>query len=69
MILDVKKTKVYIISPGENKYRDRVVTVFQRLLDEGFRNITFYKSAAGPNNTASLTNTVLEIFRKELKND
>lgn len=69
MILDIKKTKVYIISPGENKYRDRVIIVFQRLLDEGFRNITFFKSVPGPNNTASLTNTVLEIFKKELKND
>lgn len=69
MILDIKRTKVYIISPGENKYRERVIVVFQRLLDEGFRNITFFKSATGPNNTASLTNTVLEIFKKELKND
>jgi hypothetical protein len=69
MILDIKSLKVYIISPGENKYRQRVLTVFDRLLDEGFRNITFFKSVAGPNNTASLTNTVLEIFKQELKND
>jgi hypothetical protein len=69
MILDIKSLKVYIISPGENKYRQRVLTVFDRLLDEGFRNITFFKSLVGPNNTASLTNTVLEIFKQELKND
>jgi hypothetical protein len=69
MILDIKSLKVYIISPGENKYRQRVMTVFDRLLDEGFRNITFFKSLVGPNNTASLTNTVLEIFKQELKND
>jgi hypothetical protein len=69
MILDIKSLKVYIISPGENKYRQRVLTVFDRLLDEGFRNITFFKSQPGPNNTASLTNTVLEIFKQELKND
>jgi hypothetical protein len=69
MILDIKNTTVYLISPGENKYRDRVLTVFGRLLNEGFKNITFFKSVPGPNNTASLTNTVLEIFKKELYNN
>jgi hypothetical protein len=69
MIIDIKNTRVYIISPGVNKYRDRILTVFGRLIDEGFKNIIFYKSVAGPNNTASLTNTVIEIFKKELKND
>jgi hypothetical protein len=69
MIIDIKKTKVYIISPGENKYRDRVLTVMGRLIDEGFKNITFFKSLPGPNNTASLTNTVIEICKKEMNND
>jgi hypothetical protein len=69
MIIDIKNTKIYIISPGENKYRDRILTVMGRLIDEGFKNITFFKSLSGPNNTASLTNTVIEIFKKELNND
>jgi hypothetical protein len=68
MIVDVKSTKVYLISPGENNYRDRALTVFSRLLDLGFKNIIFFKSVPGPNSTASLTNTVLEIFKKEIYN-
>lgn len=69
MIIDIKNIKVYLISPGENKYRNRAITVFTRLLDQGFKNIEFFKSIPGPNNTASLTNTVLEIFKNEFKND
>jgi hypothetical protein len=69
MLINIKNTKVYIISPGENKYRNRVLTVMGRLIDEGFKNITFLKSLSGPNNTASLTNTVIEIFKKEINND
>lgn len=69
MLINIKNTKVYIISPGENKYRNRVLTVMGRLIDEGFKNITFFKSLSGPNNTASLTNTVIEIFKKEINND
>ena len=67
MNIDIKKVRVYIISPGENKYRDRILTVMGRLIDNGFKNITFFKSLDGPNNTASLTNTVIEIFKKEIK--
>lgn len=66
MNIDLKSTKIYLISPAENKYRDRVLTVFGRLIDEGFKNITFIKSVPGPNNTASLTNTVIDIFKTEL---
>jgi hypothetical protein len=69
MILDIKNIKIYLISPAEGKYRDRALTVFGRLIDEGFKNIVFVRSLAGPNNTASLTNTVMKIFREELKND
>jgi hypothetical protein len=69
MNIDIKKVRVYIISPGENKYRDRILTVIGRLIDEGFKNIIFFKSVEGPNNTASLTNTVVEIFKKEIHNN
>ena len=69
MIVDIKNTKIYIISPGVNKYRSRLITVFTRLVDEGFQNIIYFKSVPGVNNTASLTNTVLEIFKQELNNN
>jgi hypothetical protein len=69
MLLDIKNTRVYLISPAEGKYRERAITVFTRFIDEGFKNITFIKSLPGPNGTASLTNTVIEILKKELKND
>lgn len=68
MNLDIKNIRVYLISPGVNKYRDRALTVFGRLMDFGFKNIIYFKSAPGLNNTASLTNTVLEIFKLELNN-
>jgi hypothetical protein len=69
MIIDIKKTRVYIISPGIDKYRSRILTVFEKLLDEGFSNIIFFKSIPGQNNTSSLTNTVIEIFKQEMKRD
>lgn len=69
MLLDIKDITVYIISPGVNTYRNKLITVFQRVVDEGFKNVVFFKSVPGPNKTASLTNTVIEIFKKELSND
>lgn len=64
--LNLKSTRIYLISPGTNKYRDRALSVLARLIDEGYQNVTFFKSLPGPNNTASLTNTCLEIFKREL---
>jgi hypothetical protein len=69
MLLDIKDITVYIISPGTDNYRSKLLTVFERVVDEGFKHITFFKSIPGPNKTASLTNTVLEIFKQELNND
>jgi hypothetical protein len=69
MLLDIKDITVYIISPGINTYRNKLITVFQRVVDEGFKKVVFFKSVPGPNKTASLTNTVIEIFKKELSND
>jgi hypothetical protein len=66
MLLDIKKIRVYLISPGEGKYRERALTVLGRLMDAGFQHVTFFKSVKGMNNTASLTNTMLEIFSREL---
>ena len=69
MLLNIKDITVYIISPGTNNYRSKLITVLERVIDEGFKNVTFFKSVSGPNKTASLTNTVLEIFKRELNND
>lgn len=69
MLLDIKSITVYIISPGTDNYRSKLITVFERIVDEGFKNVVFFKSVPNPNKTASLTNTVLEIFKRELNND
>ncbi len=69
MILDNKDIKVYIISPGAGKYRERVQIVFQRLLDVGYSNIEFVRSIPAESGTNSLTLTNITIFEKELKGD
>jgi hypothetical protein len=68
MIVDLKNIRIYLISPGYGKYRDRLITTFTRLVDEGYKNIIFFKSIPGPNGTASLTHTVMEIFKTEINN-
>jgi hypothetical protein len=69
MLLNIKDITVYIISPGTDNYRSKLITVFERVIDEGFKHVIFFKSVPGPNKTASLTNTVIEIFKQELNND
>jgi hypothetical protein len=69
MIVDIKNTTVYLVSPGTGKYKDRVLTVFSRLIDAGFSKIEFIKSLPGLNGAASLTHTVLHIFKRELNNN
>ena len=69
MLLDIKNITVYIISPGTDKYRSKLITVFERVINEGFKNVVFFKSIPDSNKTVSLTNTVLEIFKRELNND
>jgi hypothetical protein len=69
MIIDIKHTKVYLISPGHGKYRQRLHTVFMRLVDQGYTNIEFFRSVVDFSGTNSLTRTVLEIFKKELTGD
>jgi len=69
MLLNIKDITVYIISPGTDNYRSKLIKVFERVIDEGFKSVVFFKSIPGPNKTASLTNTVLEIFKRELNND
>jgi hypothetical protein len=69
MHLDLKRIKVYLVSPGSGKYRPRLHTVFERLVDAGYTNIEFFRSIPADNGTNSLTKTNIEIFKKELNND
>ena len=69
MLLNIKDITVYIISPGTDNYRSKLLTVLERVIDEGFKSVVFFKSIPGLNKTASLTNTILEIFKRELNND
>jgi len=66
MRIDLKQIKVYLVSPANGKYRDRVTIVFNRLIDAGFHNIEFIRSQSALNNVSSLTNACLTIFKKEL---
>lgn len=68
MLLNVKELKIYLISPGIDKYKARVLTVFERLVTSGFNNIEYVKSVPGSNSTDSLSRTNLEIMKKELRN-
>jgi hypothetical protein len=69
MRIDVKKTKVYLISPATGKYTERLMTVFRRLITAGFSNIVFQRAIQDPSGTNSLTRTNLEIFRKEVNSN
>jgi hypothetical protein len=66
MKISVKDIKVYLVSPGVDKYKHRLQTVFERLVDSGFKQIEFVRSVPGSNGTDSLSRTNLEIFKKEL---
>ncbi len=69
MRLDLKNIKVYLVSPGTGKYRERVNIVFQRLVDAGYTNIEFFRSIPAENGSISLTKTNIAIFKKEMLND
>ncbi len=67
MIINLKKIKVYLVSPGTGKYSSRLITVFSRLVTLGFERIEFFRSivdtASGLN---SLNKTNIAIFEQEL---
>jgi hypothetical protein len=69
MLINIKNIKVYVVSPGEDKFMKRLLIVFERLVKYGFTNIEYFKSIPGKNSTESLTITILEIFKKEKDND
>ena len=67
MKIDIRTIQVFLLSPGEGRYRGRVLTVFQRLLDAGFQRITFIKSIPDNAGMNSLTRTNLLVFQESLK--
>lgn len=69
MRIDLKSTQVYVISPGTGQYRDRMLTVLGRLMDQGYQHVTFVKSKPAASATASLTATLMDVFRTELRRD
>jgi hypothetical protein len=66
MIIDLKAIKVYIISPGEGKYKERSAEVLKRVQEVGFKHVEIFKSIPDANNTNSLTKTVIQIFNNEM---
>jgi hypothetical protein len=66
MKLSLKDVKLYIISPGVDRYKSRLLTVFERLVSNGFKNIEFVRSIPDSNGIDSLTRTNLHIMRNEL---
>lgn len=69
MLVDIKKCKVYIISPATGKYESRFYTVLKRLLDAGFHRVEFFRSVKSDYIYDSLSLTFVEIFKKELNNN
>ncbi len=67
MIINLKKTKVYLVSPGTGKYSSRLITVFSRLVSLGFERIEFYRSVVDASGLNSLNKTNIAIFEQELK--
>lgn len=62
--------RVYIISPGENNYRDRLITSITRLIDYGFKHVHYVKSIPDTSKTNSLSKTTLWIMEQEMcRND
>jgi len=55
---------IYIVSPGINKYRQRLNVTFSRLVDMGFKKVIYKKSVDDENATRSLALTVVEILRE-----
>lgn len=63
--MDLRKVRVYVISPGEGKYETRLMNTIQRLQSIGFADIEHVQSVPDSNPTDSLTQTNLVIWEKE----
>jgi len=63
--MDLRKVKVYVISPGIGKYEKRLHTTLERLQQAGFQHVEHVPSVPDPSHTNSLSRTNLLIFEKE----
>lgn len=63
--MDLRKVRVYVISPGVGKYKTRLKTTLDRLIGVGFQDIEHIKSIPDDNLANSLSRTNLFIFEKE----
>jgi hypothetical protein len=79
MRISLKDVKVYIVSPGTEKYTDRLLKVFERLVLIGFKRVEFFRALPSASDlsskdpgisnaaaTDSLSRTVLTILSQEL---
>lgn len=69
MLLNIKNTKTYVISPATGKYKERSEIVLQRLKDAGYTNVQLFISVPAKSGVESLTRTNYAIFEKELNNE
>jgi len=65
MEIDLLKTKIYLVSTGEGKYRERLRINIMRLVDRGFTRIEYVKSVPDESITNSLSKTQLQIMDGE----
>ena len=62
MRINIKEVKIYLISPCTGKYRDRVRTVVDRLMDQGFKRIEIVRSVEDSVGINSLNRTDIMIM-------
>ena len=63
--MDLRQVKVYVISPGVGKYKERLQNTLTKLRHVGFQDIEHVSSVPDDNVTNSLSRTNLVIFEKE----
>lgn len=63
--MDLRKVRVYVISPGVGKYEARLKKTMERLQAAGFQDLEHVGSVHDDNPTNSLSRTNLMIFEKE----
>lgn len=63
--MDLRKVRVYVISPGVGKYEARLINTISRLRHAGFRHIEHVPSVPDGNPTDSLSRSNLVIFDRE----
>lgn len=67
--MDLRRVRVYLISPGTGKYEPRLRNAMDRLRRVGFREVEHVPSVPDESPTNSLSKTNLLIFEKEKDRD